>query len=48
MTRAGQLLADYGTGPNLIAGAALSALVLVLLVRLELRAYRGSELASQV
>jgi len=31
-----------------IAGAALSALVLVLLVRLELRAYRGSELASQV
>jgi hypothetical protein len=31
-----------------IAGAALSALVLLLLVRLELRAYRGSELASQV
>jgi hypothetical protein len=31
-----------------IAGAALSALVLVLLLRLELRAYRGSELASQV
>src|SRR3989475_4763095 len=33
---------------RVIAGAALSALVLVLLVRLELRAYRGSELASQV
>jgi drug/metabolite transporter superfamily protein YnfA len=31
-----------------IAGAILSALVLLLLVRLELRAYRGSELASQV
>jgi hypothetical protein len=31
-----------------IAGAVLSALVLVLLLRLELRAYRGSELASQV
>jgi len=31
-----------------IAGAALSALVLLLLVRLELRAYRGSELASKV
>jgi hypothetical protein len=33
---------------RVIAGAALSALVLLLLVRLELRAYRGSELASQV
>jgi drug/metabolite transporter superfamily protein YnfA len=33
---------------RVIAGAALSALVLVLLLRLELRAYRGSELASQV
>ncbi len=31
-----------------IVGAALSALVLLLLVRLELRAYRGSELASRV
>jgi len=31
-----------------IAGAALSALVLLLLVRLELRAYRGTELASKV
>jgi drug/metabolite transporter superfamily protein YnfA len=31
-----------------IAGATLSALVLILLVRLELRAYRGSELASHV
>ena len=31
-----------------IAGAVLSALVLLLLVRLELRAYRGSELASTV
>jgi drug/metabolite transporter superfamily protein YnfA len=33
---------------RVIAGAVLSALVLVLLVRLELRASRGSELASQV
>jgi hypothetical protein len=33
---------------RVIAGAALSALVLLLLVRLELRADRGSELASQV
>src|SRR5437660_1508853 len=33
---------------RVLAGAVLSALVLVLLVRLELRAYRGSELASQV
>ena len=33
---------------RVIAGAVLSALVLLLLVRLELRAYRGSELASQV
>jgi drug/metabolite transporter superfamily protein YnfA len=33
---------------RVIAGAVLSALVLVLLLRLELRAYRGSELASQV
>jgi hypothetical protein len=33
---------------RVMAGAALSALVLLLLVRLELRAYRGSELASQV
>ena len=33
---------------RVIAGAVLSGLVLVLLLRLELRAYRGSELASQV
>ena len=33
---------------RVIAGAALSALVLALFVRLELRASRGSELASQV
>jgi hypothetical protein len=33
---------------RVIAAAVLSALVLLLLVRLELRAYRGSELASQV
>ena len=33
---------------RVIAGAVLSALVLLLLVRLELRADRGSELASQV
>ena len=33
---------------RVLAGAVLSALVLVLLVRLELRAIRGSELASQV
>jgi len=33
---------------RVLAAAALSALVLVLLVRLELRAYRGSELASTV
>jgi len=33
---------------RVIAGAALSALVLVLVVRLELRADRGSELASRV
>jgi drug/metabolite transporter superfamily protein YnfA len=33
---------------RVIAGSALSALVLLLLVRLELRADRGSELASQV
>ena len=33
---------------RVIAGAVLSALVLLLLVRLELRVYRGSELASQV
>jgi hypothetical protein len=33
---------------RVIAGAALSTLVLLLLVRLELRADRGSELASQV
>ena len=33
---------------RVLAGAVLSALVLVLLVRLELRAARGSELASQV
>jgi len=33
---------------RVIAGAALSALVLLLLVRLELRTYRGSELASKV
>lgn len=33
---------------RVIAGAALSAVVLLLLVRLELRANRGSELASQV
>ena len=33
---------------RVLAGALLSALVLVLLVRLELRADRGSELASQV
>jgi hypothetical protein len=33
---------------RVIAGALLSALVLLLLVRLELRAERGSELASQV
>jgi len=31
-----------------LAGAALSVLVLLLLIRLELRAYRGSELASRV
>jgi len=37
-----------GGGPRVIAGALLSALVLALLLRLELRARGGGELASQV
>jgi len=37
-----------GGGPRVIAAALLSALVLALLLRLELRARGGGELASQV